>query len=67
LKEINLGSVQTMAFEDFLIIGLSKNWIYANDEKPIVFRASLSRDGKLVLTGTLSKLVSTKEAINCEM
>jgi len=56
LKEINLGIVQTKIFEDFLIIGLSKNWIYTNDEKPIVFHASLSHDGKLVLTGILSNL-----------
>ena len=67
MKEINLGIVQTKNFEDFLIIGLSKNWIYANDEKPIVFHARLSPDGKLVLTGTLSNLSNTRDVINCEM
>ena len=61
LKNLYLGKVKTAPFKDFLLIPLSKEWYQANDGKPIVFDARLTLNGKLVLTGSLSKLVSTKE------
>jgi len=56
LYQVNLGQVKTTLFKDFLLIPLSKEWLSANDEKPIIFEAKLTKNGKLQLCAELSKL-----------
>ena len=67
LKEINLDSVKTIPFQDFLVIPISKEFLIANNGKQIVFDSKLTLDGKLVLVGTLTKLARTEEVVKNEM
>ncbi len=61
MKNLYLGEVKTIPFKDFLIVPFSKDWLNANNGEPIVFDAKLTLNGKLILTGSLSKLVRTKD------
>ena len=67
LKAIDLPQVKTTSSKDFLLIPLEKSWLNVNDGKPIVFDARLTKNGKLILTGSLSKLVRTNEVDTNEM
>ena len=67
MRETDLGQVKTTTFKDSLLIPLSRDWLAANDGKQIVFDSKLTLDGKLVLTGSLSKLVRTKDVDDIEI
>lgn len=60
MRNINLGKYLAHFFDDYLILGFSKDWLKLNDSKPIVFDAKLE-DGKLILCANLARLQSTKE------
>jgi len=62
LRNINLGKHLAHFFDDYLILGFSKDWLKLNDGKPIVFDAKLE-GSKLVLCANLARLQSTKEVV----
>jgi len=67
LKEINLGTTKGHVFEEFLIVSLSKKWLFVNEGKPLVFEAKLTKNGKLELSASLAALDSSKEVSKNEM
>jgi hypothetical protein len=66
LKNTKLGTISTHFFENFLILGFDKKWLSINDEKPIEFEIEI-KDGKLILSGNLSRLNKTKEVLTNDM
>lgn len=60
LRNINLGKYLAHFFDDYLILGFSKDWLKLNDGKPIVFDAKLE-GSKLTLSANLTKLDSVKK------
>lgn len=60
LKNITLGKYLAHFFDNYLILGFSKDWLKLNDGKPIVFEAQI-KNGKLLLCGNLARLQSNKE------
>jgi len=62
MKELNLGKVKTTNFDQYLVLGLSNNWLVANNGKQLEFDAKLTLDGNLVLSASLEGLSdSTKD------
>jgi len=66
LRPIELGNVQTKLFDDFLLIPLSKKWLFVNEGKPLVFEAKIV-EGNVVLSAKLERLERTKEIVKNEM
>ena len=62
-----MGQVQTTPLDDFLLIPLSKKWLFVNEGKPLVFEAKLTKNGKLELSASLAALDSSKEVSKNEM
>ncbi len=67
MKSLDLGQVKSILFKDYVIIPIAKEFLIVNQNNPIIFKAEIALNGKLVLTGSLSKLVSTKEVLDTEM
>ena len=66
MKEKIVGQVQTTPLDDFLLIPLSKKWLFVNEGKPLQFEAKLI-EGQLVLCAKLARLQRTKEVSKNEM
>lgn len=64
LKESKLGKTTSHSFSDYEIIALSKEFLHANDGKPLVFEAKLTEKGNLELTARLATLVNSKDVDN---
>lgn len=64
MKEINLDKVKTTNFDQYIVLGLSKKWLQANNNRQLEFDAKLSLAGELVLSARLEGLSDkTKEVI----
>jgi len=57
-----MGQVQTTLFNDFLLIPLSKKWLFVNEGKPLVFEAKII-ESNMVLSAKLEKLERTKDVV----
>ena len=66
MKKITLGTVKTTIFNDYLVLGLSKNWLSKNNGQQLEFDAKLE-NGQLVLSSRLSQLDRTKRVDNNAM
>ena len=63
-----LGTIVTKEFDNFLIIGLSKKWIHFNDNRPLQFEVTLTKEGQLVLSASIGGLSDkTKDVDNNAM
>ncbi len=62
----NLKYVNTIEFENYLLLGLSCDWKSLNRGKPLVFESKVV-DGVLVLSANLEGLERTKDVINNDM
>ena len=60
ITDVVLDKITTTRFDDFLIIPISKQWLFLNNEKPIEFSVQV-KEGKLVLSGDLAILDRTKD------
>lgn len=56
MKDIDLGTTTACEFGDYLILGISKEWVKFSGDKPLEFEAKIE-DKKLVLTASLPGLV----------
>ena len=63
MKEIDLGIVKTCVFGDHLLIGLDKNWIKINNDKPLEFSAKFEKNQLVLSTTFPAKVDKTKEVI----
>ena len=64
LKESNLGKIKSHSFSDYQIIAISKEFLHVNNEKPLIFEAKLTKDGKLELCANLSKLSHSSKEVS---
>ena len=62
-----LGNVKTQLFDEFLILGFSKKWLFVNEGKPIEFDVVLTKEGKLVLAANLARTAKTRKVVDNEM
>ena len=60
MKVLKLDNVITNIFDDYLIIPLSKQWLFLNNKKPIEFSVEV-KENKLILSGSLERLDRTKD------
>jgi len=60
LKENLLGTTKTFLFGEYLIVGLSKKWLFLNNGNPLEFDAKLE-GSKLVLSANLPQPNRTKK------
>jgi len=55
-QDLILKSIVAKEFDNFLILSLSKKWLYANNEKSLEFEVKLTKDGMLVLSAPVEGL-----------
>lgn len=60
---VEVGTIITTQFDDYLIIPLSKQWLSLNDNNPIEFFVELKK-GKLILSGSLHSMDRIKGVDN---
>ncbi|MCH7969007.1 MAG: hypothetical protein IH841_07180 [Thaumarchaeota archaeon] len=64
MKDLDLDKTTSHSFSDYEIIALSKEFRHANDGKPLIFEAKLTKDGKLELCANLSKLSHSSKEVS---
>jgi len=60
VSRIKIDKISTKQFDNYLIISFSKQWLSLNNDKPIEFFVEV-KEGKLMLSGNLASLDSTKD------
>ena len=64
MKEQFMGKTKTHEFSDYLVLGLSKDWLKINNGEPLEFDVTLTKGGKLVLATRLTELAKTNGSNN---
>lgn len=60
---MKLGKIKSNIYDKAVIVALSKDWLDANNGKPLEFEAKLERN-HLVLSARLETLDRTKEVVS---
>lgn len=63
---MKLGKIKSNIYDKAVIVALSKDWLDANNGKPLEFEARLEKN-QLVLSAKLETLGKTKEIVTNEM
>ena len=56
MKAIKLGKIKTHLFDNYLTLAISKEWLEANNGKPLEFEATITKEGQLVLSAPVEGL-----------